>query len=156
MARVRKEARSSGRGIARLEGAMSEVRDRLHNAIEQQRRMETRRPSVPGDIAVAAEFRPVREAAEELLDELKQQKELRLSIESDNVRIELFDRTLSFGYDAALRAFIGRETYPLWMEGGVREELYEWPTAEACVEAMIQATARYVSLARSAVWLRSG
>jgi hypothetical protein len=139
-----------------LEEAMSEVRDRLRKAIEQQRRTETRRPRGPGDVAVEAAFRPVREAAEELRDELQNMRDLRISIEPDSVWIELYDRHLWFSYDAAQRVFVGSETEALWMEGGIREETYKWATAEACIEAMIQATARYVALARSAAWLRSG
>lgn len=135
---------------------MSEVRDRLHKAIEQQRRAQARRPRGPSDVAAEAAFRPVREAAEELRDELKNMRDLHISVESDSVWIELYDRHLWFSYDPSQRAFVGSETDSLWMEGGVREEPYKWATAEACIEAMIQASARYVSLARSAARLRSG
>lgn len=135
---------------------MSEVRNRLRKAIEQQRRMEARRPRGPSDVAVEIAFQPVRAAAEELRDELKTMRDLRISIEPDSVWIELYDRHLWFSYDPAQRAFVGSETEAQWMEGGFREETYKWATADACIEAMIQATARYVSLARSAAWLRSG
>jgi hypothetical protein len=139
----------------RLEESMSEVRDRLRKAIEQQRPASAMRPRGAGDLAVEA-FRPVRRAAEELRDEIKNLADLHVSIEPDSVGITLYDRYLWFSYDTAQRSFVGSETHSLWMEGGVREESYKWPTAEACIEAMIQAIARYVALAGSAAWLRSG
>lgn len=134
---------------------MSDVRGRLRKAIEQQRPAQTRRSRGTGDFTAEAAFEPVREAAAELRDEIKKLPDLHTSIESDNVRIELYDRYLWFSYDPAQRAFVGSETVSLWMEGGAREESYKWATAEACIEAMIQATARYVSLARAAATLRS-
>jgi hypothetical protein len=132
---------------------MSEIGDRLRKAIEQQRPAPAVRPRGTG--AVEA-FRPVRRAAEELRNEVKNLSDLHVSIEPDNVGITLYDRYLWFSYDAAQRSFVGSETVSLWMEGGVREESYKWDTAEGCIEAMIQAAARYVALARSAAWLRSG
>jgi hypothetical protein len=134
---------------------MSEVRERLRKAIERQRPAPSTRPRGPGDVAVET-FRPVRGAAEELRAEIKDLPDLQISTEPDSVGITLFDRFLWFSYDAGRRSFVGSETLSLWMEGGTREESYNWGTAEDCIEAMIQATARYVALARAAARLRSG
>jgi hypothetical protein len=111
------------------------------------------RPPGSGDVRA---FRPARRTAEELRDEVKNPSDLHVSIEPDSVGITLYRRYLWFSHDAAERCFVGSESVSLWMEGGVREESYKWETAEGCIEAMIQAAARYVALARSAAWLRSG
>jgi len=132
---------------------MSEIRERLRKAIERQRPAAAVRPPRSGDVEA---FRPVRRAAEELRAEIKDLPDLHVSIEPDSVGITLYDRFLWFSYDAGRRSFVGSETLSLWMEGGAREESYKWDTAEDCIEAMIQATARYVALARSATRLRSG
>jgi hypothetical protein len=134
---------------------MSEIRDRLRNAIERQRSAPSKRPRRASD-AAAEGFRPVRKAAEELREEIKGLPDLHVSIQPDGVEITLYDRYLWFSYDPTGRNFVGSETLSLWMEGGVREEPFKWKTAEDCIEAMIQATARYVSLARSAARFRSG
>jgi hypothetical protein len=132
---------------------MSEIGERLRKAIERQRPASAARPRGSGDVEA---FRPVRRAAEELRAEIKDLPDLHISVEPDSVGITLYDRYLWFSYDADRRSFVGSETLSLWMEGGAREESYKWDTAEDCIEAMIQATARYVALARAAARLRSG
>jgi hypothetical protein len=134
---------------------MSEIRDRFRNAIERQRSAPPKRPRGPGNAAAEA-FEPVHRAAEELREEIKGLPDLHVSIQPDGVEITLYDRYFWFSYDTTGRSFVGSETLSLWMEGGAREESYKWDTAEDCIEAMIQATARYVTLARSAARLRSG
>jgi len=134
---------------------MSEIRERLRKAIERQRPAPSTRPRGSGNVATEA-FRPVRRAAEELREEVKDLPDLHISIEPDSVGITLYDRSLWFSYDTARRSFVGSETLSLWMEGGTREESHKWNAAEDCIEAMIQATARYVALARSAARLRAG
>lgn len=135
---------------------MSQIRERLHKAIGQHRRLAPERRPGPSDATAKAAFRPVYEAAQELRDELSQVTDLRLDIEPDGVRIELYDKHLWFSYDANERVFIGTEQDTKWMEGGLREMSYTWEAAETCIEAMIQACARYVSLAEAIGKLRSG
>ena len=134
---------------------MSQIRERLRKAIDQQRRLVPKRRPGPDDAGAEAAFRLVREAAEELRDELSHVPDLSLEITPAGVWIELYDKHLWFGYDANERVFIGTEQDTKWMEGGLREAPYRWDTADACIEAMIQACARYVSLAEAISKLRS-
>ena len=134
---------------------VSQVREKLRKAIDQQRRPEPRRPHGLSDARAEAEFRPVREAAEELKDELSHVPDLKIAIGPDSVWIELYDKHLWFSYDADRAAFVGDEVDSLWIEGGLREETFSWTTAEACVEAMIEACARYVALAEAITRLPS-
>ena len=71
------------------------------------------------------------------------------------MRIALYDKELWFTYDPEIQAFVGHESNTAWMDGGLREESFKWDTAEACRDAMIHATARYVSLTRAMAALRS-
>lgn len=135
---------------------MSQIRERLRKAIEQQRRAQPRRPSSPRDARAEAAFRPVREAAQELKDELSRVAALKIEIEPDGVWIELYDKHLWFSYDADRGVFVGDEVDSLWIEGGLREEAHRWTTAEACIEAMIEACARYAALAEAIERLRPG
>ena len=135
---------------------MTQIRERLRKAIDQQRRLVPKRRPGPNDAAAEAAFRPVRDAAAELRDELSHVPDLRLEIAPDSVWIELYDKHLWFSYDANEQVFIGTEQDTKWMEGGLREAPYRWGTAEACIEAMVQACARYVSLAEAIAKLRSG
>jgi hypothetical protein len=96
-----------------------------------------------------AAFRPVCGAATELRDELSHVQGLSLDIAPDGVRIELYDKHFLFDYDAKERVFVGTEQDTRWVEGGLRETSYRWDTADACVEAMIQACARHVALAEA-------
>jgi len=135
---------------------MREVREKLRKAIDQQRHLEVDRSRVPSSIKAESAFRPVREAAEELHDELSDIPDLKISIGSDSIWIELYDKHLWFGYDVEQRAFVGEELDSPWIEGGLREEIHKWDTAEKCIDAMILACARYVSLAHAITRLRSG
>jgi hypothetical protein len=98
----------------------------------------------------------VRHAAGELRDELAKIPDLKLTIETDSVWIELYDKHFWFGYDAKRRLFVGGEQDTLWIEGGVREETFTWDNADACIGAMILACARYVALANAIARLRPG
>jgi hypothetical protein len=135
---------------------MSTIRQRLHEAIERQTTTRSTPPHSPQDAAVARAFAPVREAARQILEELKSMPEIELTIEPDAVLITLNEKDLWFSYDPQASAFVGSESDTLWMEGGQREELYRWETAESCIEAMIQASARCVALIRAAEKLRRG
>jgi hypothetical protein len=136
--------------------AGSQVRERLHQAIARQRRLAPKGRRRTAAAKADAAFEAVRRAAGELRDELAKVPDLKLTIEPDGVWIELYDKHFWFGYDAKRRLFVGGEQDTLWMEGGVREETFEWSDADACIEAMIQACARYVALADALAKLRPG
>lgn len=133
---------------------MSNIRTRLREAIERQSLAPSPQPPSPRNEGTVSALAPIREAAEQIRDALKDTPEVKVSVEPDAVLISLNEKDLWFSYDPAQRAFIGSESDTLWMEGGQREETYKWPTAEACIEAMIQASARCVALARAAKTLR--
>jgi hypothetical protein len=135
---------------------MSQIREQLRNAIDRQRRQWTRRREVPSDAKTEAAFAPVRTAAQEIKDELSHIPNLKITIGPSSVWIELYDKHLWFSYDAEQSAFVGDEIDSLWIEGGLREETFKWDSAEACVDAMVQACARYVSLAEAITKLRPG
>jgi hypothetical protein len=135
---------------------MSEIRDRLRKAIAAQRHPSAEHPPVAGDAQIEAAFRPVSEAAEELRRELADVPGLAIAVEPGQVRVELHDKRLWFSYAPETRRFVGSELTSLWMEGGLHEEHFAWEAAEACIEAMIQACARYVSLAEIMRTFRSG
>lgn len=126
---------------------MNGIRERLRKAIDRQRALRRSEAVEQRDAETEAAFRPVREAADELRNELADIPAIRIEIQPIQVGIGLYDKHLWFGYDREQRAFIGSETDTLWMEGGIREKSSRWESAEDCVEAMIQACARYVALA---------
>jgi hypothetical protein len=127
---------------------MTTIRERLRKAVE----MEVTRPErmrVSGQAALPPAFSPVRDAALQLRDELKDIRNLHIEIEPDGVRIALYDKELSFAYDPEQRAFVGSESDTVWMDGGQHAESFGWDSAEACIDAMIHATARHVALTRA-------
>jgi len=81
---------------------------------------------------------------------------LEIAVLPDHVRIELYDRYFWISYSPETRQFVGSELTSLWMEGGLHEEEFEWDSDDACIEAMIQACARYVSLAETLARFESG
>jgi hypothetical protein len=128
---------------------MSQIREQLRHAIDRERRLEAQRVPAPSDARAEAAFRPVREAAEEIKDELSHVPNLKMTIGPSSVWIELYDKHLWFSYDAGRNVFVGDEVDSLWIEGGLREESFTWADAEACIQAMVEACARYVSLAEA-------
>lgn len=135
---------------------MTDVRERLRRAIDRQRRLVSKPQTAPEGAAAMAAMRPVYEAAVELRDELSDVPDLRFEIAPTSVEIELYDKHLWFSYDPDARAFVGIEQDTKWMEGGLREAPLRWETAEACIEAMVQACARYLMLAEALTKLRPG
>jgi len=135
---------------------MSQIGDRLRKAIDEQRKLLPGRLPGADNAATRAALQPVRDAAAELRDALSNVPGLKIEIAPNGVWIELYDKHFRFGYDANERVFIGTEQDTRWMEGGLRETPYKWDTAEACVEAMIQACARYAWLADAIGRLGSG
>lgn len=135
---------------------MSQIGDRLRKAIAEQRRPSPKHRPAIDDARIATAFRPICEAAEELHRELSHVPGLEIAVRPDQVRIELYDRYFWFSYAPDTGQFLGSELTSLWMEGGVHEEDFSWASADACVEAMVQACARYVSMAESLARLKAG
>lgn len=133
---------------------MTTIRERLRKAIEVETAARPAQMRTAREAAPLPAFAPVREAARQLHSELKDVHDLQIDIEPSGVRIALYDKELWFTYDPEQRAFVGRESNTAWMDGGLREESFKWGTAEACTDAMIRATARYVSLIHAMANLR--
>jgi hypothetical protein len=128
---------------------MTTIRERLRKAIEMETAARPALTRTSREVPSPSPLAPVREAARQLHAELEGIHDLRIEIEADGVRIALYDKELWFTYDPEQQAFVGRESNTAWMDGGLREESFKWDTAEACTDAMIRATARYVSLIRA-------
>jgi hypothetical protein len=135
---------------------MNQIRERLQKAIAEQRRPSPEHPPVVGNAQMEDAFLPVSEAAEELRQELSHLPGLSMVVGPHEVRIELHDNSLWFSYAPEKHKFVGSEMTTLWMEGGLREEHFEWETAEACIESLIQACARYVLMAEALGRFQSG
>jgi len=133
---------------------MATIRERLREAIEMEAAARPALTRTSREVPSPPPFAPVREAACQLRAELEGIHDLRIEVEPDGVRIALYDKELWFTYDPEEQAFVGREANTAWMDGGLREESFKWDTAEACTDAMIRATARYVSLIRAMAALR--
>lgn len=134
---------------------MSQIRDRLRKAIDEQRSVAPERRPGSADATAAAAMQPVRDGAAELRDELSHVPGLKIDIAPTGVWIELYDKHFRFEYDPTERTFVGTEQETRWMEGGLRESSYRWRSAEGCIEAMVQACARYVWLAEAIGRLRA-
>lgn len=127
---------------------MSDIASRLRKAMAEQRegRPGLRRAGADTETAM----RPVREAAEELRAELAHVPQVAIHTDPDAVWIDIFDRHLWFSYDPVRGVFVGSELDSLWMEGGLREERFQWPSAQDCVEGLVQTCARCAVLAEAA------
>lgn len=134
---------------------MKLIRDRLHKAIAEQRHSSSARPPAIENTQTEAAFLAVADAAEELCEELSDLPGLSIVVGPQQVRIEFYDNCLWFSYSTEKHKFVGNEVTSRWMEGGLREEHFEWDTAEACVESMIQACARYALMAEAMTKLQS-
>lgn len=94
-------------------------------------------------------FEPVRQAAEEIREQLQTVPGIAFTIGPASVSISLSDRDLSFGYDPATPCFVGGEIAHSWYDGEPNTETYQWATAEGCIEAMIRLCARYARMANA-------
>lgn len=135
---------------------MARIGDMLRQAVDDQRALLHRRAEAVRARDTEAAFQPVRKAAEELKRELARVPDLKLTIDAYGVWIDLPDKHVWFSYDPARKAYVGSELDSLWMEGGLREEHFEWPTVEECVKAMVQACARSILLAEAASRISRG
>ena len=130
---------------------MSDIKERLvaamREAAEQiQSRLRADRES---SAESAAAFRPVRDAAIELRDELKSAKDIKFSINPDSVCIAFVDRELWFTYDATSHEFTGEESAHSWYDGERYATKFAWPNVDACIGAMIRLCAQYLRMARA-------
>ena len=129
----------------------SDIKDRLEEAIrdEEERILSRVRASHESAHGAEEEFEPVRQAAEEIREELRSLPDIEFSINPDNVWITLADRDLKLSYSIESRNFVGEEGAHSWYDGEPYAEGYEWDTADACIEALIRLCARYVRKARA-------
>ena len=130
---------------------MSKVKERLAAAIrdadaESQSRLRTDRES---SAEATAAFKPVREAAIELRNELKSIADIKFSINPDSVCITLVDRELWFSYDIKSQEFTGEESTHTWYDRERYATQFVWADAEACIDAMIRSCAQYFRMARA-------
>jgi hypothetical protein len=135
------------------------IRDRLEDEIRREdargaRRLRTSREGAGGS---AQAFGPIRQAAEEIREELQSVPSVEFAINPESVWISLADRDLTFSYDPQSGHFLGEEQAHAWYDGEGYSESYRWASAEACIEGMIRLCARYARMARvlaSPAWTR--
>ncbi len=129
----------------------SDIKDRLEEAIrdEEEKTLKRVRASHKRTQGAEEEFEPVRQAAEEIREQLQPLPDIEFSINPDNVWITLAGRDLKFSYDMESRNFVGKEGASSWYDGEPYVEGYEWDTADACIDAMIRLCAGYVRMARA-------
>lgn len=96
-----------------------------------------------------AALEPVRQAAEEMREELRSVPSVKFTINPDSVGISLADRELWCTYDAQSQAFVGEESAHSWYDGERYADRHEWATADECIDAMIKLCAEFVRMTRA-------
>ena len=129
----------------------SNIRERLKQAMQEedtkhQDRLARMRKAERG---TEAHFEPVRQAAEEIREQLQTTPGIQFTIGPTGVSISLSDRVLSFGYDSGKQTFTGEDIAHSWYDGEAYTETYRWRSAEACIDAMIRLCARYARMANA-------
>ena len=129
----------------------SNVRERLGQAMQEedakhQDRLARMRKAERG---TEERFEPVRQAAEEIREELQTVPGIAFTIGPTSLSISLSDRELSFGYDPAAAVFVGEEIAHNCYDCEAYAEFYRWPSAETCIDAMIRLCARYARMANA-------
>lgn len=127
------------------------IRERLEEAIGEEDRRTRSRLEESHERARGAEqaFAPVRQAVEEVREQLEALPSIEFAINPDSVWITLADRELTVSYDPHTGRFIGEERAHAWYDGEPYAEIYEWDGAEACIDAVIRLCARYVRMVRA-------
>lgn len=127
------------------------IGDRLERAIrdEDEKSLGRLRASHQSARGAEEKFKPVRQAAEELGEQLLPLPSIALMVNSDNVWLTLADRELKFSYDIHSHNFVGEEGAHSWHDGEPYADRYEWATANDCIDAMIRLCAKYVRMARA-------
>ena len=131
---------------------MSEdISTRLEQAIRDEEHRASERVRVRHEGARAAEekFEPVRQAAEELCQELASAPNIKVTVNPDSVWITLADRELSLWYKQSSERFAGEESAHSWYDGEACKFSYEWESAEDCIGSLIRLCARYVLMDRA-------
>ena len=129
----------------------SDIRERLENVIraEDEKNRNRLRASHESARGVEEKFEPVRQAAEELREQLQSLPSIEFTIKPDSVWLTLADRDLRFGYSIDSQKFVGEEAAHSWYDGELYADHYEWDTTEACIDAIIRFCAKYVRMARA-------
>ncbi len=129
----------------------SDIRDRLKKAIqeEDEKALERVRKTRESARDAEHEFAPVRQAVEQIRDDLQSMPAIEFTINPDNAWITLADREVWLGYDMSSRQFIGEESAHSWYDGEPYTDHYKWDSADRCIDALIRFCARYVRMARA-------
>jgi hypothetical protein len=129
----------------------SDIGDRLEKAIreEDEKTLNRIRKSRESARDAEREFGPVRQAVEQIRDELQSMPSIEFTINPDNAWITLADREVWLGYDIDSRKFIGEECSHSWYDGEPYADHYKWDTVDECTDALIRFCARYVRMART-------
>jgi hypothetical protein len=131
---------------------VSAVRERLEQAMrDEDAKRQDRLTRMRGATAQGTEesFEPVRQAAEEIREQLQTVPGIMFTIGPTGVSISLSDRALDVGFDPVALGFVGEEIAHSWYDGEAYTETYRWTTAESCIEAMIRLCARYARMAHA-------
>lgn len=129
----------------------SDIRNRFEQAIrdEDEKSLGRLRASRESTRLTEERFVPVRQAAEELREQIQPAPSIEFTVNPDSVWIALGDRDLRFTYDADLLKFTCEEGAHSWYDGEPYSDRYEWDDADACIDAMIRLCAKYVRMARA-------
>lgn len=129
----------------------SDIRERLEQAIreEDEKTLNRIRKSREGDREAEQEFEPVRQAAEEIRDELRSMPSVKFTINPESVWITLADREVWLSYDTDSQKFVGEESAHSWYDGEPYADHYKWDSAASCPDALIRFCAKYVRMARA-------
>lgn len=128
-----------------------DIRERLHAAIREADEKRLQAMEAVRETTAEAEvaLEPVRQAAEEIREEVRSIPSIKLTINPDSIGVSLADREFWCTYDAQSRKFLGEESAHSWYDGERYAERYEWATADACIDAMIRLCADFVGMARA-------
>lgn len=128
-----------------------DIRERLHAAIREADEKHLQEMEVVRDTAAEAEMalEPVRQAAEEIREEVRSIQSIKFTINPDSVGISLADREFWCTFDIRSQKFLGEESAHSWYDGERYAERYQWATANDCIDAMIRLCADFVRMARA-------
>ena len=129
----------------------SDIRNRFEQAIrdEDEKSLGRLRASHESTRLAEEQFAPVRQAAEELREQVLPIPSIKFTVNPDSAWIALADRDLRFTYDADSLTFTCEEGAHSWHDGESYSDRYEWDDADACIDAMIRLCAKYVRMARA-------
>ena len=128
-----------------------DIRERLHAAIREADEKRLQEMEAVRETTAEAEvaLEPVRQAAEEIREDVRAIPSIKFTINPDSICISLVDRELWCTFDAQSQKFLGEESAHSWYDGERYAERYRWATANACIDAMIRLCADFVRMARA-------